>query len=315
MNSPHLARELWAQLWEIYRQRVNYARIYEAMIQTAGGIVANDHIAFRSLRLVVDSPTGSVNLGIPYLENIVEWLGYQVAGEYQFGAPRSGSLRDRHLYARHYRHPAQDEFDLPKLFISELIVEQLPPLIVSAIQDTVKSGSFFDLLALQQSSLASEKDEKAISKALLPAFTRPWAPPKRTVVEAVNMVSQYGAWVLLHGYGVNHFTAYINRQNTPIYPDIESTAQALASQGVPMKNSFEGGQSSGLQQTATHAVIEPVAVLDEQGNLDQMLWSYAYYELAQRYLVEGDTGEKSLFEGFIAPQAQNLFEMTRAFDS
>ncbi len=92
MNSPHLAQELWAQLWEIYRQRVNYARVYETMIKAAGGIVANDHIAFRSLRLVIDSPTGSVNLGIPYLENIVEWLGYQVAGEYEFGAPRSGSL-------------------------------------------------------------------------------------------------------------------------------------------------------------------------------------------------------------------------------
>ena len=312
MNSPHLAQELWAQLWEIYRQRVSYARVYETMIRAAGGIVANDHIAFRSLRLVIDSPTGSVNLGIPYLENIVEWLGYQVAGEYEFGAPRSGSLRDRNLYARHYRHPAQDEFDLPKLFISELIVEQLPSSIVSAIQDTVESGSFFNLSALQQSSLALQKDYKGIAKALIPAFTRPWSPPKCTVVEAVNSVSQYGAWVLLHGYSVNHFTAYINRQNTPIYPDIETTAQALASQGVPMKESFEGGQASGLQQTATHAVIEPVAVLNEQGNLDRMPWSYAYYELAQRYLVKDSTGKKNLFEGFIAPQAQNLFEMTKS---
>ena len=84
MNSPYLAQELWAQLWEIYRQRVNYARIYETMIRAAGGIVANDHIAFRSLQLVVDSPFGTLNLGISYLENIVEWLGYQVTGEYEF---------------------------------------------------------------------------------------------------------------------------------------------------------------------------------------------------------------------------------------
>lgn len=306
MNSPYLAQELWAQLWEIYRQRVSYAQIYEMMIQAAGGIVANDHIAFRSLRLEVDSPSGSINLGIPYLENIVTWLGYEVAGEYEFG--------DRNLYARHYRHPAQDEFGLPKLFISELIVEQLPRLIINAIQDTVQSGSFFERSALQQSSLASEKDDKEIAKALIPAFTRPWLPPKRSVVEAVNSVSQYGAWVLLHGYSVNHFTAYINRQNTPSYPDIETTAQALANQGVPMKDSFEGGQSSGLQQTATQAVIETVTVLDEQGNLAKMPWSYAYYELAQRYLLEDSTGKKILFEGFIAPQAQNLFEMTKSFN-
>ncbi len=302
MSSPYLAQELWAQLWKIYRQRVSYARIYETMIQAAGGIVANDHIAFRSLRLDVDSPSGSINLGISYLETIAQWLGYEIAGEYKFG--------DRHLYARHYRHPAQEEFDLPKLFISELIVEQLPISIVSMIQDTVQSGSFFDLSALQQSSFVSEKDYQEIAQALVPAFKRPWSPAKCSVVAAVNSVSQYGAWVLLHGYSVNHFTAYINRQNTPIYPDIETTAQALANQDVPMKDSFEGGQVSGLQQTATHAVIEPVNVLDEQGNLVQIPWSYAYYELAQRYLVEDTTGKKNLFEGFIAPQAQNLFEMT-----
>ncbi|ELS02266.1 hypothetical protein Xen7305DRAFT_00019790 [Xenococcus sp. PCC 7305] len=307
MNSPYLAQELWAQLWEIYRQRVSYAQIYETMIQDAGGMVANDHIAFRSLRLIVDSQSSvsrSVNLGIPYLEKIVKWLGYEVAGEYEF--------RDRNLYARHYRHPAQDELDLPKLFISELIVEQLPPSLILAIQDTVRSGSFFDPSSLQQSSLASEKDYKKIAQALVPVFTSPWLPPKRTIVEAVNKVSQYGAWVLLHGYGVNHFTAYINRQNTPTYPDIETTAQALASQDVPMKDSFEGGPTSGLKQTATHAVVEPVTVLDEQGEPEQILWSYAYYELAQRYFREDKTGKKSLFEGFIAPQAQNLFDMTKA---
>ncbi len=303
MKSARLAQELWNQLWEIYRQRVAYARVYEAMIKAAGGSVANDHIAFRSLRLNVDSPLGSVNLGIPYLESIVEWLGYQVAGEYHFG--------DRHLYARHYRHPDQNEWDLPKIFISELIVEQLPPLIVKSIQDTVRSGSFFSLSTWQQSSLPSQQDEKAITKALIPIFTRPWAPPKRTVVEAVNAVSQYGAWVLLHGYAVNHFTGYINRQNTPTYPDIESTAQALARQGVPMKDSFEGGKATGLQQTATQAIAEPVTVLDEQGHLDEILWSYAYYELAQRYLIADSSGEQTLFEGFIGPQAQHLFEMTR----
>ena len=302
MNSALLAQELWSQLWAIYRQRVAYARTYEAMIKAAGGNVANDHIAFRSLRLVVDSGDESINLGISYLENIVQRLGYEVAGEYHF--------RDRHLYARHYRHPEQDQYDLPKLFISELIVEQLPSSSAKSIQDTVRSGSFFSFPAWQKSTFPSKKDERAVAQALIPVFTRPWTPPKQSIVEAVNEVSQYGAWVLLHGYSVNHFTGYINRQNTPTYPDITSTAQALASQGVPMKDSFEGGQPSGLQQTATQAVTELVPVLDEQGHLDKMLWSYAYYELAQRYQITDSQGQHTLFEGFIAPQAQHLFDMT-----
>ncbi|WP_019506047.1 DUF1338 domain-containing protein [Pleurocapsa sp. PCC 7319] len=304
MNSPRLAQELWTQLWLIYRQRVAYARVYENMIQAAGGTVANDHIAFRSLRLEVDSTDGKINLGIPYLESIVQWLGYEAAGEYHF--------RDRHLYARHYRHPEQDQYDLPKLFISELIVEQLPSSIAQSILDTVQSGSFSSLPAWQKSSLPSQQDEKAIAKALISIFTRPWTPPKRTTVEEVNEVSQYGAWVLLHGYSVNHFTGYVNRQNTPIYPDLESTAHALANQGVPMKDSFEGGKASGLKQTATQSVIESVPVLNKHGHLDEMLWSYAYYELAERYLVPDSTGNQTLFEGFIAPQAQHLFDMTKA---
>jgi hypothetical protein len=68
--------------------------------------------------MVVDSPQGQVNLGIDYLGQLAEALGYEAAGEYSF--PES------HLYARHYRHPQQEEFDLPKLFISELIVDELP---------------------------------------------------------------------------------------------------------------------------------------------------------------------------------------------
>ena len=304
MNSPRLTQELWTQLWSIYRQRVSYARLYEKMIKDAGGTVANDHIAFRSLRLVVDNADGTVNLGIPYLENIVQWLGYEVAGEYHFG--------DRHLYARHYRHPEQDKYALPKLFISELIVEQLPPSIAKSIQDTVRSGSFFSLPAWQKSFSPIEREDRAVAKSLVSIFSRPWTPPKQSIVESVNEVSQYGAWVLLHGYSVNHFTGYINRQNTPTYADIESTAQALASQGVPMKDSFEGGESSGLQQTATQAVSELVPILNKQGDLDQMLWSYAYYELAERYQITDRNGQNTLFEGFIAPQAQHLFDMTKA---
>ena len=306
MNTACLAQTLWAQLWNHYRQRVPYAQIYEAMIQAAGGTVANDHIAFRSLRLRVEGPEETVNLGIPYLAEMVEWLGYQVAGEYQFP--------DRHLYARHYCHPQQDALGLPKLFISELKVDELPQSIAQAIRATVRSGQFFSLAAWQQTCPApglSGLDRTALARSLMTAFTRPWPPPRRTIVEAVNAVSQYGAWVLLHGYAVNHFTAYINRQNTPAYPDIAATAQALAHRGVPMKDCIEGNKASGLQQTSTQAIVEPVVVLNEQGELEHMAWSYAYYELAERHQIVDSTGHTTLFNGFIGSQAQQLFEMTR----
>jgi hypothetical protein len=301
MKQAQIAHQLWARLWEAYRRRVEYARTYQTMIEEAGGAIANDHIAFRSLRL-----TREINLGIPYLANIAEALGYEVGGEYEF--------LDQHLYARHYRHPQQDLFDLPKLFISELLVEELPASAIRQIEATVSCGHFFELESLKSKIAAASTDAEIeqIVTVLQTAFTRPWEPPKQSIVKAVDRVSQYGAWVLLHGYCVNHFTGYINRQNTPHYADIESTARGLVERGIPMKDAIEGSRGSGLRQTATQAVTELVEVWDDvRGKLSQIPWTYAYYEIAERNFVETSAGRSVLFEGFLNAQAKNLFEMTK----
>ena len=301
-----IAIQLWNRLWQDYRQRVEYARIYEQMIGDAGGTIANDHIAFRSLRLNVPGPDGPINLGIPYLGKIAIALGYEVAGEYTFP--------QQNLYAQHYRHPAQQEFDLPKLFISELIVEELPIAIIGPIVQAVRSARCFVLDDLEQAiETASTPAETAqIAQQLQAAFVRPWSPPYQSAVESTNTVSQYGAWVLLHGYAVNHFTGYVNHQQTSRYPDIESTARALAGRGIPMKATIEGSRDSGLRQTATQAVTEWVTVQDDSSTQTiQIPWPYAYYELAERNWIKVAPREQEWFEGFLDAQARNLFEMTR----
>ncbi|MEH1785658.1 MAG: DUF1338 domain-containing protein [Nostoc sp.] len=300
---PEIALDLWKLLWQEYSARVNHARTYQQMITAAGGTIANDHIAFRSLRLLVDTPQGQVNLGIDYLGELAEALGYVVAGEYTFA--------QTHLYARHYRHPQQEEFNLPKLFISELIVDELPTNIAKLISKTVSSipkELTSPLILLQQ----KDGNVETIAKQLQQVFTRPWLPPQRSVVEEVNQVTQYGAWVLLHGYAVNHFTGYVNGQNTSKYPDIDTTTNALVNLGVPMKAEIEGNITCGLRQTATQAVTEMVTVLDDNSSAEiQIPWTYAYYEIAQRYLVEVESGKQVLFDAFLGNNAQQLFEMTR----
>ena len=305
MNKIQIINQLWECLWQDYSKRVEYARIYQQMIEEAGGTIANDHIAFRSLRLTIDRPEGKINLGIPYVANVVKALGYELAGEYTFP--------DKYLYAHHYRHPEQDRFDLPKLFISELIVDDLPTAIAQQIEQTVVSGKFFNFSAFTQKlEKASESLEiENLVTQLQQVFTRPWQPPKLSVVEAVNAVSQYGAWVLLHGYAVNHFTGYVNRQDTALYPDIESTARGLAARGIPMKDKIEGSEGNGLRQTATQAVTEMVTVKDDSRKLTQIPWTYAYYEIAQRNAISIEENKSKLFEGFLTSQAQNLFEMTK----
>jgi hypothetical protein len=293
-----IAQHLLSLLWQDYSTRVSHACTYQKMILDAGGTVTNDHIALRSLRLIVDSPQGKINLGIDYLEKIFITLGYVVAGEYTFA--------DTHLYARHYQHPQQEEFDLPKLFISELIVDELPADIAQLIKQTVTK-----IQPPLKSLVETEITIETIAQQLQKTFTRPWQPPQLSVVEAVNQVTQYGAWVLLHGYAVNHFTGYINRQNTAAYPDIETTADALAKLGVPMKAEIEGNIVYGLRQTATQAVTELVTVTDDNGAEIQINWTYAYYEIAQRYPVEVAPDKYQIFDGFLDKNAQQLFEITR----
>jgi Domain of unknown function (DUF1338) len=294
---PEKIKLFWDSLWQEYINRVSYARTYQEMIIAAGGTVANDHIAFRSLRLDININQTQINLGIQLFEPILNSLGYEAAGEYFFP--------DTHLYARHYKHPEQHKYDLPKLFISELIVEELPNEIANIISNTVNNGNFDYFTQFPKANPEIIIEPKKI-------FTRPWQTPYLSDIQRVNQVSQYGAWVLLHGYAANHFTANVNRQNTPKYPNIEITANGLADLRIPMKIEIEGSINVGLRQTATHAVSEQVTVIDDKSGIEiQIPWTYAYYELAQRYMVELEPGKQELFDAFLGNNARQLFEMTR----
>jgi hypothetical protein len=304
MKSAELAQQLWQRLWQEYRQRVPYARIYEQMIAAAGGTIANDHIAFRTLRMTIQQQGYRMQLGIPYLAKLVEALGYEAAGDYHFPA--------QSLYARHYCHPEQATYDLPKLFISELIVEALPDPMAALIQESVQGGDFPGLPLATIATQTASAEPQALLPQLANIFQRPWSPPLQSAVERVNSVSQYGAWVMLHGYAVNHFTGYVNRHHTETYRTIAQTVAGLVQLGVPMKTQMEGGIESGLCQTATQAVTEPVWVQDDAtAALIQIPWSYAYYEIAERYQQQNSSGMPVLFEGFLPAQAQQLFEMTK----
>ncbi|BAZ06520.1 DUF1338 domain-containing protein [Calothrix sp. NIES-3974] len=297
--SPTIINHIWQELWQEYLQRVPYARTYVKMITENGGTVANDHIAFRSLRLNITVNGHEFNLGIPFLETIIQQFGYQCGGEYFFPTT--------HLYARHYYHPQQTELNLPKLFLSELIVDELPDYIQKIIHQSVASISpnYLDNYLQLSQSLPSQTTYKNL-------FIRPWQPPYLSHIHTVNQISQYGAWVLLHGYAVNHFTGYVNQQNTPKYPDIQTTANGLKKMGVPMKNEIEGSIAVGLCQTATQAVNEDVTVIDDINNQEiKTPWTYAYYEIAERYHIPNQVGDTQLFDGFLGANAQHLFEMTK----
>src|SRR5262245_35973538 len=290
--------ELFDTLWDRYRQRVSYVQTYERVIRDAKATFVNDHIAFRTFA------TQQPLAGIATISRIFEALGYRSAGSYHFD--------DKQLSAIHFQHPNPQ---FPKLFISELRLPNLPAEARTIIERTTRNhrpAVSVDVLA----ALANlDKDGKPAAD-LLPRIVGefhhlPWMLPARDEVEKLNKVSQYAAWVLVHGYNINHFTSLINSHGVPALDDIEKTISALEKAGVPMKKEIEGERGSKLRQTATEAVTIDVAVHD-RGVPTKMPWTYAYFELAQRdAVVDLATGKKVRFEGFLGPQATNLFEMTR----
>ena len=297
-----LAR-LFDALWDRYRSRVSYVQTYEQVIRKAGATFFNDHIAFRTF--ACQQPL----TGIASISRVFEALGYRAAGSYHF--------EDKQLSAIHFQH-ANPQF--PKLFISELKVWELPAAQREVIDRIVRSHrppvSERLLVALQDLDSKNRDPRSPNLDSLLPDVVAqfhdlPWLLPRREDVVELNKVSQYAAWVLVHGYNVNHFTSLINSHGVASLDDIEKTIAALSAAGVPMKAEIEGERGSKLRQSATEAVKIDVQVSDN-GMPAAMPWTYAYFELAQRNLVSDPaTGKQVRFEGFLGPQATNLFEMTR----
>ena len=298
-NRERFTEELFDTLWERYRKRVEYVTRYEQVIQQAGASFVNDHIAFRTF-------AGQTPLtGISVISRIFEALGYRPAGCYEFP--------DKHLNAIHYQHP-NSEF--PKIFISELKTWELSASVCDAIQRSIASHrdpiSAETLSRLDSLVKSPDSDRAGLLETVVRQFHElSWDVPEKEAVTAINEESQYAAWVLVHGYHVNHFTSLVNSHQVESMDDIEKTVQALQDVGVPTKKNIEGERGTKLRQSATEAVVIDVAV-QEGGQETTMPWTYAYFELAERGTVTDPvSGKEVRFEGFLGPQATHLFEMTK----
>lgn len=305
VTTKEITKALLEQLWNRYLKRVTYAQVYVDLVKRKGGTVVNDHIALRTL----NTHTGEQPEGIRAIKHILNFLDYKPAGKYTF--------KKKKLSAVHFEHP--DVF-FPKIFVSQIEVEQLPAWAQKIIQNTVQetpyiiSDSAIELLQeLKKHGELPREAANLLVNDLSNYFRRPWNAPQKDDVLKINDVSQYASWVLLHGNGVNHFTAFINYQNIPEWPDLETTCKALEEAGVPMKETIEGEKGSKLQQSSTQAVKEEVEVMGEYGP-EKIVWTYAYYELAQRGFVQ-ENGETKLFTGFLGEQAVHLFDMTKTRDN
>ena len=283
---------LFSWLWQEYRDRVDYARAYERLLMDNGGSFRNDHVAFRTFA------AQSKWSGIAAISRPFEALGYRAAATYDFP--------DKNLTSIHF-HPPSD--GLPKLFISELRLWELPTkarkIALAAAAQAAPGLTDEDLANLSDlPGLGGRKRDKLLRRWAA-QFSRRWPAPKKSDALALERASQFGAWVLLHGHTVNHCTAAVHSQAVDALDDIEKTVAALKAAGVPMKPDIEGERGTKLRQSSTQAVVIPVE-MRAGAKIVRHPWTYAYFELAERPLIDGKR-----YEGFLGGQATNLFEMTR----
>ncbi|OGR82809.1 MAG: hypothetical protein A2901_05465 [Elusimicrobia bacterium RIFCSPLOWO2_01_FULL_54_10] len=291
--------ELFDTLYARYRSRMEYVRKYEEVVKAHGAVFFNDHIAFRTI--AADGPA----TGIFMISRIFEALGYSSANAYEFP--------DKHLSSIHYQHPNPQ---FPKIFITQLKSWELSAASLQIIRKAFRTHRpsltdpfLRDLYDLEGTSAASRAK---LLEALVRYFEKlPWDLPHKADILALDKESQYGAWVLVNGYDVNHFTASVNSHNVDSLNDIEKLISEMRKAGIPMKKEIEGERGTKLRQSSTESAVIDVHVKDGSKTV-KIPWTYAYFEIAERPLVKNPaTGEMERFEGFLGGQATNLFEMTK----
>jgi hypothetical protein len=257
--------ELLDTLWRDYVASTPQAERIHGLLTQRGEILRNDHVALRTY--------GAPGIGIEALARPFEALGWRARDRYRFA--------DKHLGARYWQHP---DATLPKVFISELLIEELSPEAQAVIR-----------------GLVAQLPARFGERADLPWAGRPWQVT-HAAYRALLAESEYAAWVAAFGFRVNHFTVDVGALST--FPDLEALDAFLLEHGETLNDSggtIKGSRIERLEQSSTRADLVDVAFSDATVRIPS-----CYYEFARRYPLP--TGE--LFHGFVPASADKIFEST-----
>lgn len=279
-------------LLEVYKSRVtSVSKIIKAMVSsnmvTNQTAIQNDHIAFRTL--------GVAHLGINSLEKIFLHYGYQKRDSYFFESKR--------LNAYWYAPP---NTTLPRVFISELIVEDMPMSLRNII-DKYTSHINSDPI----DSLDLDNHQKVIDflhRSL-------WKVPSYEEYQLLLKHSEYAAWVMYNRYYLNHFTIDVSYLKAP-YNNLDSFNTFVKSLDICLNDSggvIKKSKDGLLLQSST--VSTPCKATFSCGTVSKIAGSYI--EFAQRkvlaefsHLPDSQITSKHRREGFEVSNADKIFEST-----
>lgn len=321
LKASDVGAAIYYRLRADYLEKIPYGNEFSVLVKDDPVMgktgLREDHIAFRAFAC----PTGDIPSGIASIERIFGPLGWS-RGKNEEGQEYSYDFPNMHLNAIHLEYPV-DRPDLPKMFISELLVDELEPddaaKIKADLADTVDPLTVEDKQWLQRLKNGEQIDEKTaegLVERAYKALARPWQPPHRSTVLQTNERSQYAAWTLLNGT-MNH-TAYLTE-------DINTTAQGHKDAGRELLPSIQGSKEKGLLQTSVRSPMFEFAVTEDDdgslveagvfdfpvreddGRIGSIRWTGPFAEIIERPL--GADGKR--YEAFLADNAAHIFAATR----
>ncbi|MCB0393052.1 MAG: DUF1338 domain-containing protein [Bdellovibrionales bacterium] len=256
---------LFSQLWNDYITLNPSAKQIHDFFVAEGESVVNDHVAFRTFR--------HPRTGVDQFAKAFEKLGYVAKEEYTFV--------EKKLFAKHYEHsnPA-----MPKVFISELKVNELSPFAQKTLSDLIE----------QIPAGWENREDFCVSG-------RPWNVSHRDYEELLKE-SEYAAWLSAFGFRANHFTVFINHLKK--LSDINTLNSFIESKGYQLNASggkVKGSKEVFLEQSSTKAVSAQVQFSDGKFQIPA-----CYYEFAKRYEYKPGV----LYQGFVEKSADKIFEST-----
>lgn len=262
--------EFFSALWQQYTQVTPQAQRIQTLFEQQGESVLNDHVAFRTFN---QSP-----ISLEVLEGQLIALGYIAYGAFRF--------ETKHLRARCYKHQSDDK--APKVFLSELLVEELPQdcqdiiqnLIAQIPADVVKTPAIFWAGLLWEK--LSEQDYLTLTEH-----------------------SEYAAWLSTMGLQANHFTVSINHLKN--FTSIQQVNQLLLDEGYVLNQVgglIKGSPESCLEQSSTLA--DKIHYVFGDGQSREI--PSCFYEFARRH----PQADGSLFDSFIEGNADKIFDSTNS---
>lgn len=257
---------LFKQLWRSYLQVTPSASKVKSILgDNQQQDVINDHIALRTFNL------NKINLDKLAAHFI--GVGYQPAAEYQF--------KEKKLYAKHFEHA---DPTLPKVFISQLLIEAFSP----ELQNTV-------------ARMVAQIPQEAVIQDNFLYSGRHWTVSYANYQQLLQE-SEYAAWMAAWGFRANHFTVSCNHLQH--FNSIEQINQALKNNGFELNSAggeIKGSPATLLEQSSTLADHYPVDFSEGSRAIPS-----CFYEFARRY----PKADGELFSGFVAASADKIFEST-----